>query len=99
MIVRILAACVALAGCNAETSPSDQTGSVATNTEAQTEVSGTSSRSLKAADDPVGACIRRGIAYFKEIGSYPTLKSAPNSGRDADEVAAERCARTITAFP
>jgi hypothetical protein len=46
----------------------------------------------------VAACISRGIAYFKEIGSYPTLKSAPNAGRSADEVAAERCNRTTTAF-
>lgn len=46
----------------------------------------------------VEACIRRGVAYFKEIGSYPTLSSAPNSGRSAEEVARERCNRTTTAF-
>lgn len=46
----------------------------------------------------VEACVSRGIAYFKEIGSYPTISSAPNAGRSADEVARERCNRTTTAF-
>lgn len=41
------------------------------------------------------ACVARGVAYFKEIGSYPTLQS---SGESADRVARERCARTTTAF-
>ncbi|UZK70781.1 hypothetical protein OKW76_07095 [Sphingomonas sp. S1-29] len=50
------------------------------------------------AEDTVAACTKRGIAYFKEIGSYPTLSSAPNRGRAADDVAAERCNRTLTAF-
>lgn len=49
-------------------------------------------------DDGVATCVKRGIAYFKEIGSYPTLKSAPNAGRSADDVALERCVRTTTAF-
>jgi len=49
-------------------------------------------------DDSVAACVRRGVAYFKEIGSYPTLSSAPNRGRNADDVAIERCNRTTTAF-
>lgn len=44
------------------------------------------------------ACISRGIAYFKEIGSYPVLLSPPNAGRSAEEVARERCGRTRTAF-
>lgn len=48
--------------------------------------------------DGVAACTERGVAYFKEIGSYPTLSSAPNRGRSAREVAAERCGRTLTAF-
>lgn len=39
-------------------------------------------------------CTDRGIAYFKEIGSWPTL----STGRDAETVAAERCARTTSAF-
>lgn len=43
-------------------------------------------------------CIQRGVTYFKELGSYPTLKSAPNEGRYADDVAEERCKRTPTAF-
>jgi hypothetical protein len=46
----------------------------------------------------VDACISRGVQYFKDIDSYPTLKSEPNIGRRAEEVAAERCKRTLTAF-
>ena len=46
----------------------------------------------------VEACVSRGVAYFKEMGSYPTLNSAPNTGRAAEDVARERCIRTTTAF-
>jgi hypothetical protein len=46
----------------------------------------------------VEACAARGVAYFKEIGSYPTLSAAPNAGRSAEDVAIERCNRTTTAF-
>jgi hypothetical protein len=49
-------------------------------------------------NEAVDACVMRGIAYFKEIGSYPTLGTAPNKGRRAEDVARERCRRTITAF-
>jgi len=48
--------------------------------------------------DNVAKCAERGVAYFKEIGSYPTLTSAPNAGRAAEDVAMERCQRTLTAF-
>lgn len=34
-------------------------------------------------------CQRKGIAYFKEIGSYPRL----STGRDASQEALERCQR------
>ena len=52
-----------------------------------------------AADAPdVEACVKRGVKYFKEIGSYPKLMSAPNKGRKAEDVARERCKRTTTAF-
>lgn len=44
------------------------------------------------------ACVERGVAYFAEIGSYPTLNSEPNKGRRAEDVARERCRRTTTAF-
>jgi len=40
------------------------------------------------------ACIGRGVAYFRETGSWPRL----GDGRDAFSVAEERCARTPTAF-
>ena len=46
----------------------------------------------------IAVCIERGVSYFREIGSYPNLSSAPNAGRLAEEVAAERCSRTTTAF-
>ena len=52
-----------------------------------------------AKDSPkVEACVKRGIEYYKEIGSYPTLSSAPNKGRKAADVAREKCRRTTSAF-
>ena len=49
-------------------------------------------------DRGIDACTARGVAYFKRIGSYPTLSSLPNRGRAADDVARERCGRTTAAF-
>lgn len=46
----------------------------------------------------VDQCVARGIAYFREIGSYPQLTAPPNRGRDAVEVANERCRRTVGAW-
>jgi hypothetical protein len=46
-------------------------------------------------DSEVDACVERGVQYFKDIGSYPTL----STGRSAEVVARERCNRTTTAFP
>jgi len=43
----------------------------------------------------VQECVANGIAWFEEIGSYPTL----GDGRDAEQVAIERCDRTTQAFP
>jgi hypothetical protein len=45
----------------------------------------------------VDACVCRCVAYFKEIGSYPTLSAPPNTGRRAEDVGRERCMRTTTA--
>jgi hypothetical protein len=59
---------------------------------------GSGSAGGSSSSDGVSACVQRGIAYFKEIGSYPTLSSAPNAGRSAESVAQERCQRTTTAF-
>ncbi|MBC7844109.1 MAG: hypothetical protein H7099_17500 [Gemmatimonadaceae bacterium] len=42
----------------------------------------------------VRVCIGRGVAYFKEIDSYPLL----SDGRSADAVAGERCRRATSAF-
>jgi hypothetical protein len=50
-------------------------------------------------DAEITHCVDNGIAYFKEIGSYPTLNSAPNKGRSAVDVAFERCRRGVHAFP
>ena len=47
----------------------------------------------------VDTCVENGIAYYKEIGSYPTLTSADFSGRRAEDVAAEKCSRSQLAFP
>jgi hypothetical protein len=49
-------------------------------------------------DAEVQACVDRGVSYFKEIGSYPTLQSSLYAGRSAEDVANERCNRTTTAF-
>ena len=46
----------------------------------------------------IRACVNKGIAYFKEIGSYPKLYSYPNAGRRAEDVAIERCNRSTSAF-
>jgi hypothetical protein len=48
--------------------------------------------------DPASACAQRGVAYFRRIGSYPSLKSPPNEGRAAEDVALERCRRNLQAF-
>lgn len=42
----------------------------------------------------LSGCISRGIAYFKIIGSYPTL----SDGRSSAAVARDRCGRTLHAF-
>jgi len=56
----------------------------------------TADRNEKAAQQAeFQACVDRGVAYFKEMGSYPYLQS---DGRKADVVADERCRRTLTAF-
>jgi hypothetical protein len=47
----------------------------------------------------VDECAANGVAYFKEVGSYPTLSSPPNAGRSAEDVALERCRRSVHAFP
>ena len=43
-------------------------------------------------------CIKRGVASFKQIGSYPTLRVPPDKGRAAIDVARERCSGTSAAF-
>lgn len=46
----------------------------------------------------IDACVERGVAYFKEIGSYPTLTAPMYEGRNAEDEARARCNRTTTAF-
>ncbi|HEY0028484.1 MAG TPA: hypothetical protein VGC35_11485 [Allosphingosinicella sp.] len=98
-----LVSVLALAACNAPE------GEIANNTVSAADTREAADTAANSADvvsedeavqlNPVADCVRRGIAYFKEIGSYPTLSSAPNRGRDAADVAVERCNRTTTAFP
>lgn len=58
----------------------------------------TAANSVDSGGDSIAKCTERGVAYFKEIGSYPALTSLPNAGRAAEDVALERCKRTLTAF-
>lgn len=44
---------------------------------------------------PTTACAARGVAYFKEIGSFPRLIS---TGQRAEVVALDRCVRSVRAF-
>ena len=46
------------------------------------------------AQDQRVECVGRGVGYFKEIGSWPTL----SDGQDAFTVATRRCERTVAAF-
>jgi hypothetical protein len=39
-------------------------------------------------------CVRLGVEYFKDIGSYPLL----SNGHHAEEEAVERCRRSVRAF-
>ena len=48
--------------------------------------------------NPVLLCAERGTKYFRKIRSYPTLHSAPNIGRAAEDVALERCKLSTTTF-
>lgn len=43
----------------------------------------------------IEACVQRGIAYFKEVGSYPYL----SGGQYAPGEARLRCQRSHLAFP
>ena len=43
-------------------------------------------------------CMYKGVAYYKEIGSYPYLQSYPNAGRAVEDVVAERCETSPDAF-
>ena len=58
-------------------------------------IGGNDSRTRSNSDQSsIRECQRRGVAYFKEIGSYPLL----SDGRLAAEVAADRCSRSLAAF-
>ena len=93
----LLLAIIATSACEpAPESPNDAESSVSRPNSSEPSLSSSDERT--GSSDPVTACVERGINYFKEIGSYPTLSSPPNSGRPAEEVALERCQRTTTAF-
>lgn len=38
-------------------------------------------------DTPREACVKRGVAYFKSVGSHPKMED----GREAEAVALNRC--------
>jgi hypothetical protein len=61
---------------------------------------GTAARTASAARETTEyrRCVDKGVMYFAEIGSYPYLTQAPNRGRRAEDVAAERCERSTKAF-
>lgn len=44
---------------------------------------------------PYEACVQKGIAYYKEIGSYPRLTSENIS---AEEKSRQNCSRSLVAF-
>lgn len=90
MRVALLFSFIALAACHERQASNDATEVANQQAPSQDDTSNV---------DPVMACAHRGVAYFKQMGSYPTLKSAPNIGRAAEDVALERCQRTTTAFP
>lgn len=54
----------------------------------------TPSPSVTPTSSPEVKCRERGISYFASLGSYPKL----SDGRNAFDVAKERCARTDKAF-
>jgi len=46
-------------------------------------------------DNDIKECVQKGIAYYKEIGSYPMLKSENIS---AEEKALQKCENSRVAF-
>jgi ABC-type phosphate transport system substrate-binding protein len=78
-VVALLLACGVVSGCGGAGSTAIR------NSESKKQCSGSKTTT---------ACVCRVVEYFKEIGSYPTLTSAPNAGRSAESVARERCERT-----
>ena len=49
-------------------------------------------------DQEIRDCVARGVAYFKEMGTYPVLTSKQYAGRRVEDEALTRCKRTTTAF-
>lgn len=43
-------------------------------------------------------CYSKGVEYYKEIGSYPTLSSAPYQGKPADMLIHQACSKNPQAF-
>ncbi len=55
-------------------------------------------RSKASRKSELGTCVDRGVHYFQTIDTFPELSLAPNTGRDAREVAEEKCRRSLRAF-
>lgn len=49
-------------------------------------------------EDQVGECVRKGVEWYRDTGSYPYFKTYPNAGRRTEDVVEERCRRSTTAF-
>jgi len=53
------------------------------------------SKEKSSANNDINECVQKGIAYYKEIGSYPMLKSENIS---AEEKALKKCENSRVAF-
>ncbi|EME5683561.1 TPA: hypothetical protein PVK60_000504 [Acinetobacter baumannii] len=53
------------------------------------------SKEKSSADNEIRKCVQKGIAYYKEIGSYPMLKSENIS---AEDKALQKCENSSVAF-
>ncbi|HFF2858420.1 TPA: hypothetical protein ACGCCS_000783 [Acinetobacter baumannii] len=53
------------------------------------------SKEKSSGDNDIKECVQKGIAYYKEIGSYPMLKSENIS---AEEKALQKCENSRVAF-
>jgi len=53
------------------------------------------SKKSSSGNDEIRECVKKGVAYYKEIGSYPMLKSENIS---AEDKALQKCENSLVAF-